>query len=331
MKPAKIIKPALILFFLAINFSLFTKFISAQSASGLSAIPPRLELTVKPDGVATEIIKVRNESKSEKQINTFSSDFVVTDDKGTPIQIKANSTEDNRWAASNWISVSPSSVKLKPGETKSLVLTVMPPIDALPGGHYAMVIHTPEGVSAVSGTGASVQTQVGTLVYITIPGDIKQAALIEKFTAPKFSEFGPVDFNSTIKNLSDIHITPNGGITIKNIFGGQTAFLNLDKTNIFPYTSREFTNTLNKKFLFGRYTANLDAQYGTDENIASAALVFWVIPWRLLILVLAAIAIIIAIILINKNKPQQQPLTLDEKNKELEKELEALKNKYKDR
>lgn len=302
----------------------------AQSATtGLSAIPPRLEITVKPSEVITKQIKVRNESATEKVVSTSINDFIVTDNSGTPVQVESNK-EDNRWAASSWIQVSPTSLKLKPGETKSISVTIIAPENALPGGHYAMILHSPNNGNNLTQTGASVQTQVGTLVYITIPGNITQNAIVKDFTAPKFSEFGPIDFKSTIQNLSDIHIRPAGDIAISNMIGFKISHLQFNSTdiNIFPYTSRDFTNILNKKFLFGRYKAELSAAYGTAGGVATAVIFFWVIPWRLIILLLAAGAIVTAIILINKNKPKDD--VSEEKVEELEKELDDLKKKYKD-
>jgi len=333
MKPAtkKTIKISALLLLLATSYSLLVNPVRSQTPEGLSAIPPRLEVTVKADGAITKTIKVRNESLQDKSITISIKDFVVNDDKGTPTIVDATE-EDNRWAASSWIQVSPSSVKLKGGETRSLTLTVMPPANALPGGHYAMVIHSPDSqVSFLDSTGASIQTKVGTLVYVTIPGDITQNAIVKSFTVPnKFEEFGPIDFSSTIQNLSDIHIRPAGSITITNMIGMKTYIpFNKDKSNIFPGKSRDFENQLNKRWLFGRYKAELNAAYGTAGGIATATLFFVVIPWRFLILVGTAIAVLITIIVIIKKKSGGNKET-EEKVDELEKELETLKKKYKD-
>lgn len=331
MKPATIKKT---IKFLTLIFSLFfllsTKPTQAQVATGLSAIPPRLEVEVKPDGTTTQIIKVRNESSEAKTIKVEIRDFVVSDNKGTPTFLDdTNDIANNRWAASSWIQVSPISLSLKPGEMKSLTLTVLPPANALPGGHYAAVVYRPDSLGSFSTTGASIQTNVGTLVYVTIPGDINQKASVQSFTAPKFSEFGPIDFKATVKNSSDIHIQPKGAITINNWFGREIDKLQLTETNIFPYTTRDFLNTLNKKWLFGRYKANFEAYYGTAGGLIAATIFFWVIPWRLIILIIAAIAIITTLVIISKNKPKKSKLGSSEVA-ELEKELEMLKKKYKD-
>jgi len=333
MKPAiqKTFKIIIFLLLLTTGYSFITPKVKAQSVEGLSAMPPRLEVTVNPDGAITKTIKVRNESNTDKTISISIEDFIVNDNIGTPTIVTA-SQEDNRWAASSWIQVSPSSVKLKAGETKTLNLTVMPPKNALPGGHYAMVVQSPEGQATLNATGSTVQPRVGTLVYITIPGDITQNAVIKNFSADKFFEFGPIDFATTIQNLSDIHIKPAGNITVTNMIGMKSFIqFNKDGNNIFPGKTRDFENQLNKKWLFGRYKAELKAAYGNAGGVATATVFFWVIPWRFLILVGTAIAVIIAVILIVKNKTDSSNKENEEKVDELEKELEALKKKYKDR
>ena len=170
-----------------------------------------------------------------------------------------------------------------------------------------MVLHNPNNTASLKSTGSLVETNVGTLVYITVPGAIKQNAQITDFTiTPSFSEFGPINFSSTIKNLSDIHITPAGSIIITSLLGTKSK-LSLTETNIFPYTSRNFTNTLEKKWLFGRYKAQLNAAYGTEGGVITATASFWVIPWRLLVLIATIIALVICLLYIIK-KPKTNKL-----------------------
>lgn len=313
--------------------ALFTpKLTLAQSTLGLTAIPPRLEITVKPGETVTKEIKVRNESKVERTLSTNVKDFIVTDDKGTPIQIEGVNESSNRWASASWVQVSPSNFKLKPGETKSLMVTIITPDNPTAGGHYAMVLHSPKNEVALNETGSAIETYVGTLLYLTVPGDIKENAQVKEFSGPSFLEFGPVNFKTVIANFSDIHIAPVGQINVKNWFGGHTGAVALDSTNIFPGTSRSINTVFNKKWLFGRYTATLEAGYGTTGQALSAALIFWVIPWRLIILVLSAIVIgiLLGILLRQKNSDEDLPAN-NEKVEELEHELEELKKKYRDR
>lgn len=301
----------------------------AQSALGLSAIPPRLEiLNAKPGEVIVREIKIRNETNSERVLSTKIKDFIVKDDLGTPIALESDDPAQNRWAASNWISTSPARFRLKPGETKALVLTVIVPEDALPGGHYSMVLHSPDDQATLSETGATVKHQIGTLVYITIPGVIKQDARISEFFAPRFSEYGPINFKTIIRNLSDIHITPVGRIAVTNWLNGKTANLPLEEINIFPNASRQYDNTLNRKILFGRYKARLATAYGTAGGVLTATLFFWVIPWRLILFLSLSLIITIILIILLRQKIRKPPA---EKIEELETELDTLKKKYQDR
>lgn len=329
-------KKTLFVFFLLFtcHLSLVTQ-VKAQSALGLTAIPPRLEIEGDPGQVVTKEIKVRNESLQNRVVYTTIKDFIVSDDSGTPLQLEDTDLETNpdlnRWTASSWIHISPTKLQLKPGETKSLTLTVIVPDNALPGGHYSMILHSPQNEVALDETGAAIQTNVGTLVYITVAGDITENARIEKFTAPKFSEYGPIDIDTTVYNLSDVHISPIGQITIKNWLGGTTQKIVLNPINIFPYTSRDITSTLSRRWLFGRYQAQLEAGYGTQGNLLAATLYFWVIPWRLLLLLIAFVAILFTLVYLLRRQKQLQDQIGDHQIDQLEAELDTLKKKYQDR
>jgi hypothetical protein len=327
----KIYKTIFFLFILNTLYLIHNTSVNAQSALGLSAIPPRLEITIEPGKTITKEIKIRNESNITRFITTDSRDFIVTDDSGTPVQLENLDATTNRWAAAGWIHISPSTFKLTPGETKSLMVTVIAPEDALPGGHYAMVLHSPKNESVLSETGSFIETNVGTLVYITVPGNITENAQVRDFSAPNFSEYGPIPFKTIIANLSDIHITPAGSIAIKNWFGGKTADLALETVNIFPNTSREYQNILSKKWLFGRYSATLNAGYGTTGQALAATVFFWVIPWKLILLLTVALILVIIIVKLVSSKPPKSNVNTDAQVDKLEAELESLKRKYQDR
>jgi hypothetical protein len=324
-----ILKNTLLLsLFLGICFLRFTKIVLAQNVLGLSAVPPRLEITVEPGEYITKEIKVTNNSDTERVINTKIVDFIVVDQKGTPIEIDGKEM-DNRWSASQWIQTSDPYFKLKPQETKAFTLTVIVPENARPGGHYAMVLHNPSNEVVLSETGSAIEANVGTLVYITVPGEIKQQASVDYMNRPPFSEYGPIDFETSISNLSDVHIKPIGSIEIKNWLGGKTAVLNYNENNnnIFPSTSHVFTNTLDKKWLFGRYQASLNATYGTNGIPLTAHVYFWVLPYKLIILIATTIILLILIIKLSHKKNNKQNKKIID---QLEEELEKLKNKYKD-
>ncbi len=329
MKPATL-KTLLLFTFslglLAYGFRLLSP-VYAQSAYGLTAIPPRLEFTVSPGKAVSHEIKIRNESTEEKNITISIKDYIVTDNKGTPVAV--DEKVSNRWSAASWVQVSPTRLRLRAGETKSLMVSILAPDNALPGGHYAMVLETANNDVSFNQTGAAIEANVGTLLYITVPGAITEDARITSFDVPFFSEFGPITLKTTVANFSDIHIAPQGIIAITNWLGGKTANLDLVPTNIFPGASRDFTNTLDRKWLFGRYKAQFLASYGTTGQALAATVFFWVIPWRLILLSLTIIVLVALIIVLNNQKKRLD--TLPPTPSEPDPELNNLKKKYKDK
>lgn len=301
----------------------------AQTSQGLTATPPRIEITVKPGEAVTKEIKVRNDSDSPRTITFDVKDFIVSDEVGTPIPFEGISEDANRWAASNWVHVSASKVTLKANETKALTVTIIAPDKATAGGHYAMILQTPESAkTTIDGTGSIVTTRVGTLLYITVPGNITEDAKIKSFSGPSFLEYGPVNFQSTVTNLSDVHIVPAGSVIVKDLLGFKIGQVPIPETRIFPLTDRSINITYPQKWLFGRFSATLNAVYGSKGQLLSATLFFWVIPWRLIILLVAAVIVLYFIITIARN---QAISSSEVKADKLEKELEQLKKKYQDR
>lgn len=285
-----------------------------------TAIPPRLEISVKPGEFVQKTIQFRNEGDQTAYLTIVSKDFIVKDTAGTPEFV--TSLVSGRWAASSWIRLSPTSVAVAPKQTVNLTLSANVPLDALPGGHYAGVLYQGTGTAPrIGGTGigagTGVQQIVGTLVYLTVEGPVTEQAKVLRFEAPRFLEFGPVPFTTEILNQSDLHIAPKGQITVRNMLGKTTTVMPLEERNIFPGASFVYTNTWNTKYLLGRYRADLALAYGSSGKALVATLYFIVFPVKIALAVILAIAIIILIILfIRRRQKEKEELELEEESKE---------------
>lgn len=190
------------------TFITLSIFLSAKVAHALTLtiIPPQVEVEVAPGDTVVKDLKVRNDSQQTQVLNAKVFDFIVNNDQGTPLVLE-DYQPDNRWSASSWIQVSPAQIKLEPGETKAVQVIILAPQTALPGGHYATVLYSPDKSQTIqSGSGSSIDPRAGTLISVTIPGDIKEDAKVTKFKLPSFQEYGPVNVLTTITNLSDTHI-----------------------------------------------------------------------------------------------------------------------------
>ncbi|MFH1187105.1 MAG: hypothetical protein V1697_02940 [Candidatus Levyibacteriota bacterium] len=286
-----------------------TTSIYAQQQRTMTIVPPTISVNVDPGGKSEGVLKVINDSDTPLTFTAIMRDFIVEDSNGTPKILPPDMLSDKRFSASSWIGVYPDTFTLEPQKKQELNYYLQTPIDARPGGHYAAVVYTPSTTGGPQGSGASVNAQIGTLFYIGINGLITEKAEVSKFFANPFQEYGPVNIQTQIKNLGDLHIKPEGNITISNILGGKVAELALEEKNIFPGgIARDYENSFGKGFLIGPYTAKFVASYGKGNNLPLMATVtFWVFPWKItLIIILLVVAVILGAKYIKKRKKSEK-------------------------
>jgi hypothetical protein len=276
-----------------------------DSFRSITIVPPTIEKTLNPGDKTEGILKVINDTDTAITFNAQVQDFVVDDTQGTPNLLPPN-TLSQKYSAAAWVGITPDTFTVQPHQRQELNYFIQVPANARPGGHYAAISYTPQKNLNVQGTGASVQTVIGSLLYLTIPGPITQQASVSQFTTNGFQEYGPVRLQTQIQNQGDIHIKPGGYITVQNTLTGKTYTVPLTSQNIFPETKRDYQNIFGTHWMFGRYKATLNATYTANNLPLTASLYVWIIPWKLiLIIILILIAITLGIMYWKKNTTNQ--------------------------
>lgn len=290
---------------------------NAQTAQSITITPPTIKYNLQPGQTAEGTLAVTNNSDNDLSFTISVFDFVVVDNQGVPQILPPGVLQNNRYSARDWIAVAPDSFTVKAHDRFNFNYYIKVPANAGPGGHYAAIVYQPVSKANLQGSGAAINSQIATLVYFDIAGDIKEAASVKQFTAPKFQEYGPVKITTEIKNEGDLHITPNGQITIQNIFGKTVAVIPLDQRNIFPGgIALLYENSFGQKLMMGKYKATFSATYGRNGSLPLiATMYFWVVPWKILTATtLAIIAIILAIILLKRrNQTPSEEAKTEEK------------------
>ncbi|HEV2339975.1 MAG TPA: hypothetical protein VGT05_04435 [Patescibacteria group bacterium] len=272
--------------------------------------PPSLSLTVNPGDKKEGTLGLINDSDATLTFATSLFDFIVQDKHGTAEILPRGTITNNKYSGSNWLAVYPQTLTLKPHERGQLQYFIQVPPDARPGGHYAAIVYQPIVPGQSAGSGASIKTQLATLVYITVAGVVNENAKVTEFSAPKLSEYGPVALTTEIQNNSDVHIRPIGTIIVKDMLRRTIDVENLEQQNIFPgNVALDYTNNVGSKWMIGRFSATLMATYGTNNNLPLSAVVyFWVIPWKVItISILVLIAIILFILILLKRRKNKVP------------------------
>jgi hypothetical protein len=304
-----------------------------EGKSSLTAIPDRLgddgSIKIKPGEKKQVEMRIVNSSTTSMTIATTAVDFIVGEDGAIPQPIDGSTDQSNRWSLASWLVATPTEQTLGPRRTGIVNVLIEVPQNALPGGHYAMVLHQPtlspnnQDEQAV----AAINQRVGTLLYVVVEGPINEEAYVADFTMPKFSEYGPVPFSYTVDNRSDIHITPKTGITIRNMFGKTVEKMEVETKNVFPLTNRKFEGEWKRIWGFGPYTAELNMSFGTQGKVVIAYSRFWLLPIKLVIaiviviLTLVAAGISIRRHLLHRRQDQSKKIAeLEQKLQSLEKE-----------
>jgi hypothetical protein len=296
---------------LFLYFFSFSSMVIAQEALSLTVKPVRVgddkSLLLIPGEKKQIQVKVENNSQLDLQIESQVFDFIVDQDGTTPIPVTEE--QDGRWSLASWITLAPASNFLQAGGSATVNALIEVPEDALPGGRYAMILHSPDIGQVENQSGAGIAQRAGTLVYVIIDGLINELAYINLFKTPSFLEKGPVPLEIKIRNESDIHITPSPQIKIFNFFGKEIDSFSLDQKNVFPFTERDFSDVWQRKWGFGPYTLRLEATYGLQGQVASAETVVWMIPVTIIIIVLISILIIVAVVLALKKKKETKKMS----------------------
>lgn len=258
----------------------------------LEIAPPVITLSSDPGKTVKTTINLRDVSSSSLVVTNEINDFTAAGLDGTP-KIMFDDETAGPYSLRAWISPVPQ-LLLKPREVKELPITITVPEDASPGAHYGVIRFTGTPPDLDS-TGVSLSASLGALVLLKVNGDIKEGLSLTQFSVSHKGKPGPVfestplQFSQQIKNTGNMFEAPTGYVTIKNMFGKPIAAvnINLEKRNVLPASTRQFTGSLDKSVigtrrLFGRYTAQLHLTYGTNKQVLESSLSFWVIPFKII-------------------------------------------------
>lgn len=283
----KRIAPLIGILFIGLFF-LSERVVTAQGLAGLTLIPPKFELFANPGDIVSETIRVRNNSDSPYTVGVLVEDFSSAGEEGKVVLEEGES--DEVYSLKRWIEPGSENLVIQPGEEATLPFTISVPRDAEPGGHYASILFQIGGGEPQPGV-TSVQHRIGSLILLRVSGDVVEEGEIESFSAPSYSQKGPVTFELRVKNNGTTHIQPNGTIIITNMFGKKVDEIPLNGSNVFPGSIRRMGTQWEKENLLGHYTATLVATYGQQNLPLTAATKFTVIsPVAAIMLIVGVVA-----------------------------------------
>jgi len=251
----------------------------AQERTGLSVSPPTFEASANPGDDIKNTIRVENITDEPLNVSVDVRNFSALGEEG---QVNL-SKEDNSYALASWIKISPIKDTIAPKESKTFEYTINVPSNAQPGGRFGSIVFITDPKPVTSGSGVAVGQEIGSLLFLKIAGDVREEAKIESFkTGKKLYEYGPVVFETRVKNLGNVQFRPKGTITITNVFGKVVQTIPVDSRNVLPSAIRKMEGSWKNKWLFGPHTATVSLVYGNNNKILTASTSFWGLPYRVI-------------------------------------------------
>ncbi len=274
------------------------KLLSDKVYSDFVVGPGRFSLEIAPGETKVVEMTVTNRMGIPKTFIFETEDMAGTDDPDVSIVLLGD--EVGPYTIRDYIQVPEGRFRLEHAQRARIPVTVSLPPDAEPGGYYGSLlvsIISEEGEKdegeVVPGT--KIVSRIGTLFFITTPGDIVRSSEVKSFATvgdQKFFSKGPVEFNIVTENTGSVHVTPSGELRVFNTLGNEVGFTELLPWHVLPKSVRNKEISWEREFLVGRYTATIKIHRGYGDVIDELSYTFWVIPLELLAGVFAVFFVI---------------------------------------
>jgi hypothetical protein len=275
-----------------------------EGAFTLTVTPPLFQLGLTPGEVWSSNIQVVNPNPYDITVLAEPVLFrqIGGQESGRPefYLPGENGEEPASNTLADWITVPTQAVSIQREQTYTLPIVINVPENAPPGGHYAAILignRPPE--APVEGGTVSVTSSIAALVFLRVAGEVTELGRIREFsTEQTIYEEALARFSLRFENQGNVHLQPQGDITIYNMFGKKRGFIPINQGNngygnVLPNTIREFTFVWDSDsglWDIGRYRAEATIGYGENEKqFTTSAVYFYVLPFRPLLQVVGGV------------------------------------------
>ncbi len=253
----------------------------ANAGMGLTIQPVKISQTLKPGESVSGVISLANASEKEIKVDVKVEDFIpLAGGEGVQFVGRAPGLSTVR----DWITIGGNQVfTFGKNESRNIPYTITAPDNAEPGSHFGVAFFKASELQE-GDQQLKVSTQVGVLIFVTIPGSHLQKGKILDFSSPKFIQKGPVNFKIKFENTGTVHFEPKGSIKITNIFGKEVGEVPVQGQVVLPTGVRDLAAQWNAgSFLLGRYKAELSIIDGESNILTAESIAFYAFPvWYIL-------------------------------------------------
>lgn len=274
------------------------------SGSGLSISPTLSEYTLKPGQADKLDITLKNVTINDITAQSFINDFKADNTTGSP-QIITDTTKISPNSIRKFI-IGLDDVPLRVQEQKKITLAIQIPKDTPPGAYFGVIRYkaVPAGLNAPKEGEVALSASVGTIVLITVPGNLKEQVQLSDLhiysgrSTGTFFFSKPTDVGVEVRNLGNGFAKPFGTVEVTKLFGDKTVYTyQINNTNprgtVLPSSSRIFKNPIKNINQVGHYTVTASLTYGSGSDVLVLKKAFWYVPGWLVAVIGAGLLILL--------------------------------------
>lgn len=260
---------------------------------------PSLDAGQRLDSKMTVI----NNGASEYTFVVYARPYSVTDEQYDP-----NFTEVNeKTQAYQWVEFSQTEYQLAAGQRVDVPYTITVPENAAGGGHYAVLFAETQPPAGSDGSSVMRKKRVGSLLYMTVSGQVNQAGSVESWDTRTWQTKRPVTSTVRLKNTGNTHFQANVQVQYNNLLGKKRFEFNKDLL-ILPGTTRRIPIEWADAPIFGIYKASGTVHY-LDKNDILPAHYIILLPANILLVALVIIVFTVLLVFLKKRSNKATPVS----------------------
>jgi hypothetical protein len=259
--------------------------------------PGRSEIEVLPGQTIIQEITVTNRISDGRTFRLEVDDIKGSTDGSSAVSLADG--ERGPYSIRDYISFPKETFTLNLGERARIPVTITIPANAEPGGFYGSVLVSTDRTPIEADGNVSrspVIARVGSLFFVTVKGDVERGGIAKSITTVGnkwWYEEGPINLGILYENTGSVHLNPYGEVSVKNMFGEEVGFIELEPWFVLPKSLRNREITWDRELLLGRYTVTAKINRGYDDVIDEVSTSFWVVPWKVLVGIFVGLFVII--------------------------------------
>jgi len=187
---------------------------TAQTAPIVLSVSPAIVSMEVQRGKTQEIdVTVGNLGDSDLEMHAAAMDLALTP-TGAAMPVKASNSAHS---CASWLSLTPESFVLAPGQTQVVQATLRPPMNARGGAYGVIAIRAKTQARAGAGaTRVEVVGTTGTVLMLTVkgPGRVRGSLGSGRARVTQRADGPQVAFSLEVRNQGDVHLRCSGAVTV---------------------------------------------------------------------------------------------------------------------